>query len=219
MGLKEGGLRGSLRNVSKSFQTIDNLEPEYYEDIGNTLSTYYDGSLGSSTRVQNSSVAPEGEYYLELSVGPDDSGILSHEGDGLNRYPTSADTFAARVNPQGQDAGVFFGVEDGVSYSGSATDAYRLLIRANSDAILLQSGDGSGFSTLLNTSQTINNEWYDIHVDRGDTINIEIFDSSGTGVFTDSVTDSSHTSANGFGWVANNDTSSFTAYLDNARVV
>jgi len=200
---------------------VDNLEEILYEDRGNTLSDYYVGPLTEASRVQDNTVAQDGDYYLGINTTSTNAGILSREGDGLNRYPTDGETFRAWVNPQGQDGGIHWGVESGASYNGGSTDGYELLLRSQRDEVLIRSGDGSSVldSYTFATDALSGSSWYQIEVARGDTMGIDILDSSGTSVGSNSISDTTHTAANGVGWATNNDSGSTTIQFDLMEVV
>ena len=97
MGLKEPGLRGSLRNVSVGMDAIpdalvDNFEDEpngIYES-GETIVDYYSNDTGSYGRTTSN--VEEGEQALGRTVEEAHVGVVSEPGDGLNRYPDEGDT-------------------------------------------------------------------------------------------------------------------------------
>jgi len=201
--------------------TVDNFEEVQYEDRGKSLSDFYTGSLSEASRVENAATAFHGDYYLELNTTASDTGIFSYDGDGLNRYPKDGETYRMSTNPQGQDSGIYWGVESGATFNGTSTNAYRATIRSQRDKVFVTSGDGSSATTLgtFSTSALSKFEWYEIEVQRGDTMTITVFDDSGTNVGSGTFNNSDHTAANGIGWAANHDNGKTTTYHDFGRVV
>ena len=104
MGLKESGLRGSLRNVSVDIVAIPDSVVDNFEESdadpagpygdGDDLSTFYSGSLDQFDRT-TSGPAINNHAVSTDAPNTNDHGIVSNEGDGLPRYPEPEETVKA----------------------------------------------------------------------------------------------------------------------------
>ena len=204
MGLKESGLRGSLRNVSTGViaipdSVVDNFESILYEDQNLTLSDYYSGDLSVFER-QGQTVF-NGDFALEIegqNPGNDGSfGIFSTTG--LPRYPEAGEKFNVRLRlefSENSETRFTFGVQD-------SSNLYNVDIRSSDNRFRVFVTDG-GSTTILDesTAGTISDSvWYTCEVDWAvsGTTTLTLFDESMSQVDQISFNDSTFTSG-GIGW-------------------
>ena len=93
MGLKESGLRASLRSVSTGVSAIlDSVIDDFEDYNGVALSDRY---AGFTDRYEISNTSFDGSQSLEAIQA--DGTIVSTDGDGLNDYPQQGDVFEGYV--------------------------------------------------------------------------------------------------------------------------
>ena len=142
MGLKEPGLRGSLRNVSVSIDAIpdnvvDNFEdaPEGVYEDGEDISDYYSGGTSDWSRTTTDAI--EGELSLRSDADDRFALAVSEPENGLNRYPEAEDT-------------VLFFIRD--------TNNINPNFMFNAE---INAGDVSGYAAQLDTDNFIRIERFD----------------------------------------------------------
>ena len=192
MGLKEPGLRGSLRNVSVGIDAIpdsvvDNFNQILYEDRDKTLSDFYTGDLSNFIRVTSPTI--DGTHSLEESSGSTTSAIYSDPTDGLENYPEAGDNFAFFIRADSSEPfSSFYVLGDGPQGNGEIrfmVDPPRDDIRIRENATDQATGDFGGTGSA--------DTWYDAQVQttvqNGDVeFNLEVFDvDQSTGERTGSV--------------------------------
>lgn len=224
MGLKSGGVRGSLRNVSVSIpnSVVDHFEESLYEDQNNTLTDYYGGDTGQFTRQQTT--VQEGSYALEVTT-PDMSFYGIADADAPNNPPVQGDTFRCWVRHSGLDSG---DVSDYIrilfaTQSGTVLPQGNLVRVSGDDTLVLEVRDSQGVTNLASESVSVSADtWYEIEVEwlADGSITCSLYDSGGTQIGSGiSATDTTHTSG-GVGFAINsNSNSGRTAYWDNYRVI
>ena len=155
MGLKESGLRGSLRSVSTGViaipdSVVDNFEdadadpPGPYES-GQTLSDFY--SITGSFARNDSNPIKDG-HSLERTAAENNSRIISQPGDGLPNYPAEGESVSALIQDFSQFPFVMSAVPSG-SFSG-----YGLLVGGVDDIRLwrIDSTSRTELDTISTTS-------------------------------------------------------------------
>ena len=132
MGLKESGLRGSLRSVSTGVRAIPDSVVDDYEwggPVGNRYSAL-NGTLDSWDINQNPPIR-EGDYSLKFSqAGSESQSLTSDENDGLDYYPDADDAIWTWVRFQNDGANPLVGfllsdgqrARDGVGFQWRGTD-------------------------------------------------------------------------------------------------
>ena len=130
MGLKESGLRGSLRNVSVGIDAIPDAVVDNFEDAPDgpygseeTIADYYSGDVAAYVR--STSDVVEGSRALAYDGGASANVIQSAPGDGLPQYPDAGDSlrvflrapnftsFAFGIEPDSGPAGYIALLADG----------------------------------------------------------------------------------------------------------
>ena len=173
MGLKESGLRGSLRNVSVGIAAIpdnvvDNFEdhPDGIYDTGDDLSDFYSGpALNNADRTTEDDPA-EGEKHLKITDSR--NSIYSLENNGLNRYHEPGDTVAVLLKEDGDSqphVGTNLSDENGniEGYSfGFQPSGNEFRLRKYSD---FAESDDAGDGLASGSISLSNDEWYWLEFD------------------------------------------------------
>ena len=187
MGLKESGLRGSLRNVSVGIDAIpdsvvDNFEdadaepPGVYE-TGEGIDDYYTIVNGDFARTTSDVV--EGGHAIERTSASGPDAIISTSADGLNSYPEGGDTvlFLVRNTSGEADPGLLAQAED---KGGGDFDGYGFgLIDGG---LRLRRYDNSDLTNIAapNNGDITTGEWYwceaDLPESGDDTIEMRLYE-------------------------------------------
>ena len=212
MGLKESGLRGSLRSVSTGVSAIPDSVVDDFED-GDI--SEYSGDTAAWTVVQNN--VEQGDFALQKDA-PDSFGesIWSLPGDGLQNYPQANSDIAVLVREEGGVIPVFaFALED----DAGTIKGYGVQYEFNEEISLRRIDDLSEFSaTTLDSDSTIDTnsgEWYYILIEReSDLKEVTLFDLDDNPVSeTISTTDTTYDTDEGIGF------SNFTSISDTDQTV
>lgn len=244
MGLKAGGVRGSLRNVSTGVAAIPDSVIENFElgsgdpagvyASGETLGDYYDGfdgttlgSVSAAHTIQTGTVY-DGSRALQMDSGDSTTGIVSHKGDGLNRYPEQGETWEFRAyfdGTAGDQRPVFmhYAVPDGDT---PRQNSYRAEVKNGGSSPFIRIGKFSGgsFSELATSSTEPNNgEWLRAEIEwdnsDGHRLRVENADGSLVGEPTATDSDSNISGTVGIGWGDNISDTSDNVFVDAAKVI
>ena len=158
MGLKESGLRGSLRNVSVG---IDAIPDSVVDDFERGDLDPYSGDLGSFGVTQTN--VPEGDFALEIDDASAEEVIYSEPDDGLDYYPQKGDVFVCLLKDPDEDyrPKFFWGLSNNGGVSG-----YSVRLAPDSGGIRISEWDDGSQSTIADTS--INHDgdtWYWMEVE------------------------------------------------------
>ena len=206
MGLKESGLRGSLRNVSVGIDAIpdsvvDNFnltsdaeEAGVYEDT-DTLGDYYSNDLDQFDIIDTDSFV--GDRSLEFGES-DLFRIVSFENDGLNRYPKFGDVikFNIKFGDEENNPRMIFGAENVDNYFGLSmrprTDTFKFFTREN--------GSFNSFGTNPDLNPPIGS-WLRVEIDWSDEKTATMIDPTDDSVIqTTSGTDTTFDQETGVGY-------------------
>ena len=169
MGLKESGLRGSLRNVSVGIDAIPDGVVDNFEDAdsdpagpyeeGETLDTYYTDVDGSFNRTTTDVI--EGDKAVEGNGTAD--GLISEPGDGLPRYPEEGDKIEYLIRTPGNVPRYFFNM----AFDGTNLSGYELGFNLEfDDAINIRRIDDGTATELASSSISASqNTWYLLEID------------------------------------------------------
>lgn len=183
---------------------VDTFEPEYYGDLGNTLSDYYFGSLSYAQRQQNTVLSED--YTLQMDTDGAWRSIQTEAAPG--QHPTKGDTIESlwRAQDSANIVGLWFGSQEpGFDYPDNAYGVY--LLGGNESFELVKRSAGS-VTTLDSAPQTLPaGEQLKVEVlwddDADDTITATLYDSSGTILSELMANDGEYTSG-AFGYSSNN---------------
>ena len=219
MGLKESGLRGSLRSVSTGVIAIPDSVVDNFEDAdsdpagiyeeGDTLSDFYTfrDSTDDASRVSDSNII-DGSFALEFD-SPSATNLSSNPGDGLNRYISKGDRFSALVRSVDEEVGIIWGV------GSTSDDRYQLAVGQNNNDLRLSKSTDGNFQDLSTPNVSIESgEWYELEIEWHDgsgsesdnTIISRVFDvdqstgERGPELQSTSVSDSDHADNEGVGF-------------------
>ena len=155
MGLKESGLRGSLRNVSVGIDAIPDvvLLPDE-NDLDN---------FDNSTELEISSADPNIQSDLSLKLTDADGfqDEVSTSTSGLNRYPESGEQFGYYYHTNEDDGAAhgLFGVQDSDNF-------YGVWLTPTSDEIrIVKDGIGGTVESSATSNAVNTDEFYYIEVD------------------------------------------------------
>jgi len=217
---------------------VDNFEdaqadPAGVYETGQTLDDYYSGFDGASLvsvsgdHVRQTNTVFAGAQALEMNSGGASTGIVSHSGDGLNRYFQQGETLEARVyhngtsTTLGRAAFIYFGVP---SNDSPRTNGFRAEAKAGDDStIRLGKFSGGSFSELDSVNIAPPNEqWtrWEIEWALNDTITFTVEEDDGTQVDSLSVTESdSNIDGDGIGLSENVGNTSESILIDEIEVI
>jgi len=170
------------QSVFLAEQIVDNFEPELYEDQGATLSTYYDGPVGTFNR-QTSNVG-EGTTALKANTSDD----LIFSTSGLPNFPSRGDTFRYLFRSDGFNPLVSFCVQDPFG----SFDRYEVGARAGGEVFFFKFLNGN-FSVLFRTDFNGTSGVFHeavIDIGSGGAIQVTITNPSGTVLHNFTVNDS-----------------------------
>jgi len=222
VGAARAGVFGSTSAIPDS--VVDNFETVVYEghpDGSRSLTDYYSGDTGSASRVNATSTAQEGDYYLELESGPTSNAISSVKGTSttdLPRYPQPGDVWRFWVYPDTEDVHVYHArqTED----NNRDGNGYSVFLGGSRNEFSLDKDGKFGGSELdLATPSVSTSSWYEIEVQwaaNGD-MTCTLFDADGTQVAQISGNDSTYTSE-GIAWIANNNNNNKNLRFDHMRI-
>jgi len=194
---------------------IDNFEANLYGNIGNTLSTYYNGDTNSASLQQNN--VNEGSFAVEFTGNVVELMATPHPNGQFqigNTYRVDHLTNTA------EQSFIYYGVISGTGrddYTG-----YRLLLREDINQLELREGTNGSQQTISSTNipNTIGN-WVTFEVTWAtpNTHTINLFDQSNSLLGSISGTGSIGTTGTGIGFGMANFGSTRSKYWDFARVV
>lgn len=190
MGLKEGGLRGSLRNVSVGVIMIPDSVVEDFEDGNVNNWTTVGGS--SISAVQNT--PHTGSWSMEYSA-PGSYDNLAYRVDGITEdYIVTVEGWVWASGT----GGTTVDVPAMRMATASGTAGYRASIQSADQTLELAKHDGSGGESDLNTgSATFPDETYlKLELTRNKAtgeMNAYLYDNSETQIASASATDTDHT--------------------------
>ena len=171
MGLKESGLRGSLRNVSVGIDAIPDSVVDNFEDFpdgpyesGDSLSDFYSGDLGVFSRT-TSDVPGDGDYALDED-GSGNVAIISEEGDGLPRYPEKGEIFSVLMRNNGSNSVPYFGWA--TTGTENSSDGYGIKTVNDEIRFIKNDGDEPGDGERLvedSTGDNMVDEWIHVEVE------------------------------------------------------
>ena len=200
MGLKESGLRGSLRNVSVEIAAIPDSVVENFEsgDLNDYVGETEEFEVNQNTPV----------FIAENSLKTPGSSADIVSTSGKEKYPEQGDRFSQRVHYNGGSGrtNMVFAVQD--------IDNYYLVQVTSGGEITIFIQNSGDFTTISEKSvqELPNDEWLEFEVVwlTDGTINFEIFgasdenDNKGSSLAQLSVNDDTY-SDGGIGWRNNND--------------
>ena len=173
MGLKESGLRGSLRSVSTgvadipdtvvdNFNDDDDSPPGVYGPEQGLLDFYTERGSGSFSRESGDAIV--GNTALSVISGTSDDILFSGSGDGLNRYPQKGDVLSCFIR-DGTENRVFAGYFYGAEFTNDDLSGYYARIDISGDEVQLLRKDGGSFSSLGSASVSlVGGQFYDLEV-------------------------------------------------------
>ena len=232
MGLKESGLRGSLRNVSVGIDAIPDSVVDNFEDNdrggvygpGDDITNFYSGDIDGFTR--STSITLTGSHTLRKEPGAEY--ITSQPGDGLNRYPEKGDIISLFVRPDGSRPAFYFGLED-------VDNWYGMRFRSSDDSFWVRTMVDGELTQVQDSVSLTPQTWYEVellwHDGEGsqpeDTIEGKLYSLNINGDVTrDSeiasaqLTESAHANQRGIGFrFTGSEGSNNEAYYDDVRVI
>ena len=202
MGLKESGLRGSLRNVSVGIDAIpdsvvDNFEPDpegpYSEDPP-SIDEFYEGPT-SDINITDSDVL-EGGFSLHSSSGSSNSNIVTDEFDNIPERGDRFSYYAIALSSSDSVPGLAFGVDPEHNGGDSGDyDCYAVQFRHGSNSIDIMKNGTTNDDIQESESVSLDvGEWYEMEIDWTSTsIDLTIYeidqDTVDAGVIPDRQTD------------------------------
>ena len=237
MGLKESGLRGSLRNVSVGIDAIPDRVVDNFEENGGiyndvSLSDVYSGDLASFSRISGGIT---GDFVLENAS---ESGelISSQPDDGLNRYPDAGETveFALKDGANGNEStepSVCFMVEDSSNPSGYVfhflPNTDRISISSTNDITSLTSSSDDDIAITSDISELTVGEffWFEAKLpsSEDDEISLEVFENDdgekGDSIGKISANNDDHVGQQGVGYHSTRTSGDGLAYVDIVQIV
>ena len=218
MGLKEAGLRGSLRSVSTEVPRIPDSEVDYFER--DSLDFY----TGDTTEfvIQNdvTFTTDTGDRSLK-SEASDFSRVISTPGDGLPQYPAQDDRLVCRVRitENVRDPRFRFNVAD-------IDNHYYAALENDNGLFGLKKREDGSVSTLDEITATFPTDEF-FHVVRepivNDEITIGLYENDGGELGAElasiTATDSAFVTNEGIGFAAREASSSDPIYFDDVEIL
>ena len=174
MGLKEPGLRGSLRNVSVGIgaipdNVVDNFEDGNADPAGvyeseDTIADFYSGDTSGYARTTTEVI--EGGNALEYTGDVNGGFIASEPNNGLNRYPAKGEIISGLLRDTSTDHVPQFII--GAEVSEGDVSGYGIQIRPDESRLRIARYVDSSEDAVLaeTTSASLNfDEWYDCEVE------------------------------------------------------
>ena len=178
MGLKEPGLRGSLRNVSVGIDAIPDIVVDDFES-GDL--THWSGETDKYV-VDDSDPVKEGTFSCK-NIGDDDGNVYIGSAEGKDGVPQVGIPHRIYIHPGTSGNSittVFFG-SDTIDDRGTG---YGVRLSSDANEVRLERWD-DGSVTVLGTDSsigTIDDSWFEViilHEENGD-FTVWVFDESGT---------------------------------------
>ena len=220
MGLKESGLRGSLRNVSVGIVAIPDSVVDNFED--GDLSEY-DGDLDAFSVQDN--VVFDGEFALEKTIEDGTRSIGST--DGLDNYIEVGDLFEFRhnwsVDPTDNGLQSWFAFGGDVTNGDPFENSFYLQLQPRSDEVRIAKRQDDEFVTLASVSNTTwpIDSWTRVEGSWANdgTITMIYEDASGDEIASLTATDTDFQDNFGVGYFTNSESSTDdVVYLDEVLV-
>jgi len=223
-------------SVGPDADVIDNFEdsPAGVYAASDTLEDYYDGWNGSSIvsvdseHFRQTGTVFEGSQALEMAGTSNPfTGIVSHKGDGLNRYPEQGETVEYRVyfeNTADKSSQLmYFGVPDGDS---PRDNGYLIQLSTGGDPEYLRIGkfsNGSFTELVISNNEPNSDEWLRVECEWGNndviTMRVENEDGSLVDSISASSSDSNIDATGGIAWSENNSFSSDSTFVDACKIL
>jgi len=208
-----------VQEITVDGQTVFTAGPPIVDDFEDGNLTKYNRSEGNTANFAADSSSPVKNGSNSLKATNGDSGNIFSTNGSLT-YPVQDDEYRVfvRFNNSSLNPRIFFFVEDA-----STPDLYEVILRDTAGDLLLRKRINGSFSDINNGSfNPSSGEWYEISITpkSGGTIDVELFDDTGTSQVSFTGSDSSLTSGGiGFGSTGISLGSSDEWYFDFARIV
>ena len=157
MGLKESGLRGSLRSVSAGVVAIPDSDIAQFES--GSLHPSFEGDT-SEFSVDDNPPVLSGTFSAKHTAAEPDKFV--HSQSGLDNYPQLDTRFALYVRG---DSGI---VDIGFLNGGSVGDFYSVGLSITNDELLLNrwdSGSPTEITSRVSLPTISTNTWYDLEAE------------------------------------------------------
>lgn len=182
---------------------------EIIEDFEDGDISEYSGDKGAFTVVEDSSEAPEGNYYLSSS-GVNNAAISSTSG--LESYPQQGETFSVYLKAMSTSdgsgqPGVIWAAQG--EYGWSNRNWYYLSLQVGGSGMSLYYSSGGTNQSVIASTGTSNlqsDHWYRVKIFWGTdgTMECTLFDENENELGALSAKDNNYSSG-GFGWIDNDD--------------